>query len=72
MLFQQAGVSTVGEQAVNVLYAYGNPVDSKTVEALRKETGHTINAMLDVNKDPASAKAPEAEASGWAKTSFFF
>ncbi|OMP09890.1 hypothetical protein COLO4_05036 [Corchorus olitorius] len=70
---RRAGVSTVGEQAVNVFYvrdAYGNPVDSKTIEALRKEIGHTM--MLDVKKDPASSKAPEAEASGWAKTSFFF
>ncbi|XP_017981527.1 PREDICTED: ACT domain-containing protein ACR3 isoform X5 [Theobroma cacao] len=70
---RRAGVSTVGEQAVNVFYvrdAYGNPVDTKTIEALRKEIGHTM--MLNVKKDPASAKAPEAETSGWAKTSFFF
>ncbi|XWS23643.1 hypothetical protein CRYUN_Cryun28dG0032500 [Craigia yunnanensis] len=70
---RRAGVSTVGEQGVNVFYvrdAYGNPVDTKTIEALRKEIGHTM--MLNVKKDPASAKEPEAEASGWAKTSFFF
>ena len=70
---RRAGVSTVGEQGVNVFYvrdAYGNPVDTKTIEALRKEIGHKM--MLNVKKDPASAKEPEAEASGWAKTSFFF
>uniref|UniRef100_A0A5B6Z2Y8 ACT domain-containing protein ACR n=1 Tax=Davidia involucrata TaxID=16924 RepID=A0A5B6Z2Y8_DAVIN len=67
----RAGVTTVGEQAVNVFYvrdASGNPVGMKTIEGLRKEIGHTM--MLNVKKAPASAKAPEA--SGWAKTSFFF
>ncbi|XP_040998626.1 ACT domain-containing protein ACR3 [Juglans microcarpa x Juglans regia] len=68
----RADVTTVGEQAVNVFYvrdASGKPVDTKTIEALRKEIGHTIK--LNVKKVPAaSAKAPEA--SGWAKTSFFF
>lgn len=67
----RAGVSTVGEQAVNVFFvrdASGNPVDMKTIEALRKEIGHTM--MLSVKKVPTSSKAPEA--SGWAKTSFFF
>lgn len=68
----RADVTTVGEQAVNVFYvrdASGKPVDTNTIEALRKEIGHTIK--LNVKKVPAaSAKAPEA--SGWAKTSFFF
>ncbi|GMY06574.1 ACT domain-containing protein ACR3 isoform X1 [Fagus crenata] len=68
----RAGVTTIGEQALNVFYvrdASGNPVDMKTIEALRKEIGHTIK--LNVKKVPvASAKAPEAN--GWAKTSFFF
>ncbi|XP_034676191.1 ACT domain-containing protein ACR3 isoform X1 [Vitis riparia] len=67
----RAGVSTVGEQAMNVFYvrdASGKPVDMKTIEALRKEIGHTM--MLNVKKEPSSAKTPEA--SGWAKTSFFF
>ncbi|PON35299.1 ACT domain containing protein [Trema orientale] len=68
----RAGVSTVGEQAVNVFFvrdASGKPVDMKTIEALRKEIGHTM--MLNVKKVPTSnSKAPEA--SGWAKTSFFF
>ncbi|KAG8493842.1 hypothetical protein CXB51_011147 [Gossypium anomalum] len=71
---RRAGISTIGEKAVNVFYVrdtYGNPVDSKKIEALRREIGHTM--MLNVKKDPGSAKAPEAEAiSGWAKTSFFF
>ncbi|MBA0837260.1 hypothetical protein Goarm_009433 [Gossypium armourianum] len=71
---RRAGISTIGEEAVNVFYVrdtYGNPVDSKKIEALRREIGHTM--MLNVKKDPGSAKAPEAEAiSGWAKTSFFF
>lgn len=70
---RRAGVSTVGEKAVNVFYvrdAYGNPVDAKTIEALRKEIGQTM--MLNVKKDPSSTKAREAETSGWAKTSFFF
>lgn len=70
----RAGVTTVGEQAMNVFYVRdvsGNPVNMKTIEALRKEIGHTM--MLNVKKVPAlrsSIKAPEA--SGWAKTSFFF
>ena len=67
----RAGVSTVGEQAYNVFYvrdASGNPVDVKTIEALRKEIKDTIK--LNVKKIPTSAKAPEAN--GWAKTSFFF
>ena len=67
----RAGVSTVGEQAVNVFFVRdpsGNPVDMKTIEGLRKEIGHTM--MLNVKKVPTSnTKAPEA--SGWAKTSFF-
>lgn len=75
----RAGVTTVGEQAMNVFYvrdASGNPVDMKTIEDLRKEIGHTM--MLNVKKSQAGpavnaskvAQAPEA--SGWAKTSFFF
>ncbi|GLT84896.1 hypothetical protein SLE2022_031060 [Rubroshorea leprosula] len=67
----RAGVSTIGEKAVNVFYvrdASGNAVDMKTIEALRKEIGHTM--MLKVKKDPASAEAPET--SGWAKTNLFF
>ncbi|TYI82948.1 hypothetical protein E1A91_D05G257200v1, partial [Gossypium mustelinum] len=67
---RRAGISTIGEEAVNVFYVrdtYGNPVESKKIEALRREIGHTM--MLNVKKDPGSAKAPEAEAiSGWAKT----
>ncbi|XP_050213098.1 ACT domain-containing protein ACR3 [Mercurialis annua] len=67
----RAGVTTVGEQAMNVFYvrdASGNPVDMKTIEALRKEIGHTM--LLNVKKTPARPTQPEAK--GWAKTSFFF
>ncbi|KAK7410652.1 hypothetical protein VNO78_01605 [Psophocarpus tetragonolobus] len=67
----RAGVSTRGEQALNVFYvrdASGNPVDMKTIEALRKEIGKTM--MVDVKRVPNNAKAPETR--GWAKTSFFF
>ena len=51
---------------MNVFYvrdASGKPVDMKTIEALRKEIGHTM--MLNVKKESSSAKTPEA--SGWAK-----
>lgn len=68
----RAGVTTVGEQAVNVFYvrdASGNAVDVKTIETLRKEIGETM--VLNVKKDPTlNAKAPEP--SGWSKASFFF
>uniref|UniRef100_A0A7N0ZZM6 ACT domain-containing protein ACR n=3 Tax=Kalanchoe fedtschenkoi TaxID=63787 RepID=A0A7N0ZZM6_KALFE len=66
----RAGVSTVGEQAMNVFYvrdSSGNPVDMKTIETLRKEIGHTM--MLNVKK-PTEQKVTEA--SSWAKTNFFF
>lgn len=72
----RAGVTTVGEQAMNVFYvrdASGNPVDVKTIEGLRKEIGHRM--MVNVKKVlPTSAKVQQPEASGgsWAKTSFFF
>ncbi|XP_034228285.1 ACT domain-containing protein ACR3 isoform X1 [Prunus dulcis] len=67
----RAGVTTIGEQAMNVFYvrdSSGNPVDIKTIEALRKEIGHTT--MFNVKKVPTSSKAPETK--GWGKTSFFF
>uniref|UniRef100_A0A2P2LCS9 ACT domain-containing protein ACR n=1 Tax=Rhizophora mucronata TaxID=61149 RepID=A0A2P2LCS9_RHIMU len=67
----RAGVKTRGEQAMNVFYvrdASGNPVDMNTIEALRKEIGHTM--MLNVKKSPANANKPEVK--GWAKASFFF
>lgn len=67
----RAGVSTVGEEAMNVFYvndASGNPVDAKTIEALRKEIGRTMR--VNVKKAPIDIKA--AEAGGWANTSFFF
>ena len=61
----RAGVSTIGEQAMNVFYvrdSSGNSVDIKKIEALRKEIGHTV--MFNVKKIPTSSKAPET--SGWA------
>ncbi|XP_058089793.1 ACT domain-containing protein ACR3 isoform X2 [Magnolia sinica] len=67
----RAGVTTVGDQAMNVFYvrdASGNPVDMKTIESLRQEIGHTM--MLNVKKVPTNAEAPES--SGWAKTSLSF
>lgn len=67
----RAGVSTIGEKGLNVFYvrdAYGNPVDMKIIEALRREIGQTV--MVNVKKIPANAKAPETR--GWAKISFFF
>ncbi|XP_009368404.2 ACT domain-containing protein ACR3 [Pyrus x bretschneideri] len=68
----RAGVTTIGEQAMNIFYVRDsseNPVDIKTIEALRKEIGHTM--MFNVKKVPTnSAEAPETK--GWPKTSFFF
>ncbi|XP_010322947.1 ACT domain-containing protein isoform X2 [Solanum lycopersicum] len=67
----RAGVTTIGEKAKNFFYvrdASGNPVEMKTIERLREEIGQTM--MLNVKKDPTSAKAPET--GGLAKTSFFF
>lgn len=72
LIVARAGVTTVGEQAMNVFYirdSSGNPVNMKTIEELRKEIGHRM--MLNVKMDPASEKAPEA--SNWAtKSSFSF
>ncbi|WOK94476.1 ACT domain-containing protein ACR4-like isoform X3 [Canna indica] len=53
----QAEVSTRGSQAVNAFYvvdASGNPVESHTIDAVRREIGQTI---LHV-KDAASASSP--------------
>ncbi|KAM2363385.1 hypothetical protein TB2_002326 [Malus domestica] len=68
----RAGVTTIGDQGINIFYvrdSSGNSVDIKTIEALRKEIGHTM--MFNVKKVPtSSAEVPETK--GWAKTSFFF
>ncbi|CAN1234676.1 ACT domain-containing protein ACR3 [Linum perenne] len=73
----RAGVSTIGEQAMNVFYvrdASGNPVDMKTIEALRKEIGQRM--LVNVKKSPVAAaaagKGEQQGNTGWAKTSFFF
>ncbi|XP_010537315.1 PREDICTED: ACT domain-containing protein ACR3 [Tarenaya hassleriana] len=73
----RAGVTTVGEQAVNVFYvrdASGNPVDVKTIEALRQEIGHTmmINVKNKVHVGKSKESGPAGGSAGWAKTSFFF
>ncbi|KAL8110341.1 ACT domain-containing protein ACR3 [Apium graveolens] len=70
LIVARAGVTTVGEQAMNVFYirdSSGNPVNMKTIEELRKEIGHRM--MLNVKMDPASEKAPEANK--WAAKSSF-
>ncbi|XP_068648552.1 ACT domain-containing protein ACR3-like [Aristolochia californica] len=67
----RAGVTTIREQTMNVFYvrdASGIPVDSKTIETLRREIGQTV--MLNVKKMPPSATTPES--SRWNKTSFSF
>ncbi|MQM01706.1 hypothetical protein Taro_034457 [Colocasia esculenta] len=67
----RAGVTTVGEQAVDVFYVRdcsGNPVDMKAIEALRQEIGQTV--MLNVKRVPNTVKAPRAN--GWVKPSFSF
>lgn len=69
----RAGVSTIGEQALNIFYVRdpsGNAVDPRTIEALRKEIGNSIK--LNVKKAPAASYTKAPEVSGWAKTSFFF
>ncbi|GJN21316.1 hypothetical protein PR202_gb08782 [Eleusine coracana subsp. coracana] len=70
----RAGVTTVGQQAINVFYVRdpsGKPVDMKTIEGLRGEVGQTL--MLNVKSVPApTVKPPEpARSSGMARTSFF-
>ncbi|KAL1309818.1 hypothetical protein HN51_052531 [Arachis hypogaea] len=69
----RAGISTRGEQALNVFYvrdASGNPVDMKTMEALRKEIGKTM--VVEVKRVPGNSSRAPAETRGWGKTSFFF
>eukprot|EP01018_Ginkgo_biloba_P017038 Gb_28885 [translate_table: standard] len=60
----RAEVSTRGDKAVNVFYvtdAEGNPVHSKTVEAIRCEIGQTI---LQVKESSLYSKSPPQEAGG--------
>ncbi|KAL8166144.1 LOW QUALITY PROTEIN: hypothetical protein V2J09_007643, partial [Rumex salicifolius] len=72
----RAGVTTVGEQAMNVFYvtdSNGNPVDSKTVEALRTEIGQTMRLSVKKSQAGSRKETPsESDGSGWNKTSFFF
>eukprot|EP01018_Ginkgo_biloba_P011852 Gb_38847 [translate_table: standard] len=61
MSVTRAEVSTRAGKAVNVFYVTdtaGNPVDSKTVEAVRREIGSTI---LQVKECPIYAKSPPRE-----------
>jgi predicted amino acid-binding ACT domain protein len=58
----RADVTTRGDKAVNVFYvtgASGDPVDMKTVEAMRQEMGHVI---LEVKSPCAPPPPPEPEA----------
>eukprot|EP01018_Ginkgo_biloba_P017039 Gb_30843 [translate_table: standard] len=57
----RAEVTTRGEKAVNAFYvtdAAGNPVDSKTVDAVRREIGQTI---LQVKESSTYGKSPPRE-----------
>lgn len=57
----RAEVTTRGEKAVNAFYvtdAAGNPVESKTIEAVRREIGQTI---LQVKESSACSKSPPRE-----------
>jgi UTP:GlnB (protein PII) uridylyltransferase len=61
MSVTRAEVSTRGDKAVNVFYvtdAAGNPVDPKTVEAVRREIGLTI---LQVKDNCMDTKSPPRE-----------
>lgn len=71
----RAGVTTVGEQAVNIFYVRdasgsGNPVDMKTIERLRKEVGQTM--MLNVKKPPSTLTSTSKRPQPTNKTSFSF
>lgn len=68
----RAGVSTVGDRAVNEFYvsdASGNPVDMKTIEVLRQEIGNTVR--LNVKMIPTAVAEP-AQTRNWMKTKFSF
>lgn len=59
-----AEVSTRGDKAVNVFYvtdAAGNPVNAKTIEAVRSEIGQTI---LEVKESSIYSKSPPEETGG--------
>lgn len=67
----RADVTTVGEQAMNVFYvsdASGDPADTKTIENLRREIGHTV--MLNVKRVPPSVNIQVTEPRGRGKSSF--
>ncbi|XP_078433963.1 ACT domain repeat 3 [Wolffia australiana] len=65
----RAGVTTVGEQALDVFYvrdASGHAIDAKTIEALRKEIGHTVR--LNVKRVPDSIQPQRYNS--WPKNGF--
>ena len=65
----RAGVSTVGDQALDVFYvrdASGYAIDAKTIESLRKEIGQTVR--LNVRRVPASSEP--SRHNGWPKNAF--
>ncbi|XP_020111816.1 ACT domain-containing protein ACR3 isoform X1 [Ananas comosus] len=68
----RADVTTVGEQAVDVFYVCdpsGTPVDTRAIEALRREIGHTV--MLNAKKVAAPSPSDPANASFFSFGSFF-
>lgn len=57
----RAGVTTRGGKAINTFYvrdAAGNPVDAKTIDAIREEIGQTI---LQVKGNSDCSKSPPQE-----------
>eukprot|EP00253_Pinus_taeda_P020929 PITA_20929 len=64
LLVTGAEVSTRGDKALNVFYvtdAAGNPVNAKTIEAVRSEIGQTI---LQVKESSIYSKSPPEETGG--------
>ncbi|XP_011624381.1 ACT domain-containing protein ACR3 isoform X2 [Amborella trichopoda] len=68
----RAGVTTIGGKAMNVFYvryaSTGEPVDTKTIEALRREIGNAM--LLNVKNLPASAKPSDSNADAKFRFSF--
>lgn len=61
MSITRAEVSTRGDKAADVFYVTdtaGNPLDTKTIRAVRQEIGLTI---LRVKDDPMYTKSPPRE-----------
>lgn len=61
MSVTKAEVSTRGDKVADVFYVTdtaGNPIDTKTVEAVRQEIGHSI---LQVKDENMNTKSPRRE-----------